>query len=83
MVYLPVSLLTKAGLNASNITTIDSVIVTSVCFDPASDSTGDSIPSIGVYILICDGGRPEATNRGVYSPSFKKVTIQRAYLVVQ
>ena len=30
MVYLPVSLLTKVGLNASNITTSDSIIVTSV-----------------------------------------------------
>ena len=30
MDYLPVSLLTKVGLNASNITTSDSIIVTSV-----------------------------------------------------
>ena len=83
MDYLPVSLLTKVGLNASNITTSDSIIVTSAVLTQLVTQLVTQSPVLGIYILICDGRRPEATNRGVYSPSFKKVTIQRAHLVVQ
>ena len=64
MGYLPVALLAKVGLNASNITTSDSIIDTLfVLTQLVTQLVTQSL--VGVYILICDGGWPGATTRGV------------------
>ena len=73
MGYLPVALLAKVGLNASNITTSDSIIDTLFVLTQLVTQLVTQLP-VGVYVLICNGERPTGTNRGIYSPSFKKMT---------
>ena len=70
---LPVALLAKVGLNASNIMTSDSIIDILIALTQLVTQLVTQFP-VGVYVLICNGERPTATNRGVYSPSFKRMT---------
>ena len=70
---LPVALLAKVGLNASNIMTSDSIIDILIALTQLVTQLVTQFP-VGVYVLIYNGERPTATNRGVYSPSFKRMT---------